>query len=284
MNPSANGNGDAPADAKSPMLLLHGFTGTPVMWNPVLPLLEAHHECHAIALPGHLGGPPFEASGEHVIDSFVDRIELQMDELGIERAHVVGNSLGGWIALELASRGRAITTVAISPAAGWEIGSVQVRRLQRLFTAIQFQLKHFKPLALELAARPRGRMIALRDAVARPQQLPGPLAVQWIEAASQTSCWRTLLEQAPDHNVESTIEPFEGPLRIIWGDRDRILPLEGYSAAHKRHLRGADWVILPGLGHVPMSDDPVAVAEAILEFSTGDAGASLGRGGGSALS
>jgi pimeloyl-ACP methyl ester carboxylesterase len=250
------------------MLLVHGFTGTPVMWEPVLGLLQAHHDCHAIALPGHYGGPPFDESGDNLVHAFVDVIERQMDGLGFKRAHIVGNSLGGWIALELASRGRAISTVALSPAAGWELNSPEVKRVQRLFKAFQYQIEHFKPLALEMAARPRGRMIALREVIAKPRQLPGPLAVQWVQAASETPCWRTLLEQAPNFNVENTVEPFDGPLRIAWGTKDRILPYDRYSVAHKRHLPNAEWVLMNKLGHVPMSDDPELVARTILELST----------------
>lgn len=274
----ANGNGAGGASAgragggKPPMLLIHGFTGTPVMWDPVLPYLEMHHDCVAINLPGHHGGPQFAlpASGS-IVDAFLDDVEAQMDALGWEKAHIVGNSLGGWIALGLAGRGRAVTTVGISPAAGWDLDSPATRRAQRLFKQLQYSLALFKPLALELAVRPRGRMLTMRDAVSYPQRLPGSLAVQWIEAAADTPCWRDLLVHAPDFNVENTVEPFDTPLRIAWGTKDRILPYRAYTPAHKRHFPDAEWVTLEGLGHVPMSDDPALVAKTILEFSTAHA-------------
>lgn len=270
---SGNGNGSGlnggSADgARSPMLLIHGFTSSPVVWEPVLPYLEMHHECVAINLPGHHGGPPFVVPSEgNIVDAFLDDVEAQMDALGWGQAHIVGNSLGGWLALGLAGRGRAISTVALSPAAGWELDSPATERAQKLFKRLQTSLALFKPLALELAARPRGRMLTMRDAVAFPQRLPGPLAVQWIEAAADTPCWRDLLVHAPDYNVENTVEPFDTPLRIAWGTKDRILPLRGYTAAHKRHFPDADWVMLEGLGHVPMSDDPALVASTILEVT-----------------
>jgi pimeloyl-ACP methyl ester carboxylesterase len=266
-----NGNGSGAAGDRSPMLLLHGFTGTPVMWDPVLPLLELHHECHAITLPGHHGGPEMVDDGLSIVDSFVERVERQMDELGLERAHIVGNSLGGALSLELASRGRAISTVAISPAGGWEVDSAEARRLQLFFRMLHFQTKHFKGLAHELVIRPRGRMLALRDAVAAPGRLPAPLAAKWIEAAADTPCFEMLIAHAPTFNVEKTIEPFDSPLRIVWGTRDRILPFDRYAAVIDRHLPHAEWVMLDGVGHVPMSDDPAGVAQAILEFTTAPA-------------
>lgn len=253
---------------KSPMLLLHGFTGTPVMWDPILPYLEMHHECVAINLPGHHGGPTFTDPKDHLAEAFVDVVEERMDALGWDRAHVVGNSLGGWLSLLLANRGRALTTVAIAPAGGWKLHSAETARAQRIFRLMQFQLDHFKPIALELAMRPRGRKLAMRYAMAFPERLPGPLAVEWIEAAADTPAWKLLLEHSPNVNAPTTMDGLEGPVRIAWGTKDRILPFKRYSPGWKAVLPDADWVTLEGMGHVPMSDDPALIAQTILEVST----------------
>jgi pimeloyl-ACP methyl ester carboxylesterase len=262
---AATRNGES---GKSPMLLLHGFTGTPVMWDPVLPYLEMHHECVAINLPGHHGGPPFTDPKNHIADAFVDIVEEQMDALGWERAHIVGNSLGGWLALLLAERKRALTTVAIAPAGGWQLHSAETRRAVRLFNQMHYSATIFKPIALELAARPRGRQLTLRDAVAFPERLPGPLAKQWIEAIVDTPSWKLLLKHSPDVNAPTTMDGLEGPVRIAWGTKDRILPFKRYSPGWKAVLPDADWVTLEGMGHVPMSDDPALIAKTILEVST----------------
>lgn len=261
-------NGKTKASEKPPMLLLHGFTGTPVMWDPLLPFLREHHECVALNLPGHHGGPEFTEPGGHIADAIADRVELQMDELGWERAHIVGNSLGGWLALILAQRRRALTTVALAPAGGWELDSYESRRVIKLFKQMQKGLDHFGPLAIELAKRPRGRKIILRDALAYPERLPGPLAVEWMKAAMDTPAWKILLQYAPVVNAPKTMDGLEGPVRIAWGTRDRIIPFKRYSPGWKAVLPDADWVKLEGLGHVPMSDNPALVAQTILEIST----------------
>jgi pimeloyl-ACP methyl ester carboxylesterase len=65
-------------------------------------------------------------------------------------------------------------------------------------------------------------------------------------------------------------EPFAkmpGPVRLVWGAKDRLLPLRGYSERWRRVLPGADWVVLPEVGHVQMYDDPHAVACSILDFT-----------------
>jgi pimeloyl-ACP methyl ester carboxylesterase len=267
---AANGNGVGAhgESGKSPMLLLHGFTGTPVMWDPVLPYLEMHHECVAINLPGHHDGPPFTDPKEHIADAMVDAVEEQMDALGWERAHIVGNSLGGWLALLLANRRRALTTVAISPAGGWKLNSPESRRTVKLFKQMHYSTTLLEPIALELARRPRGRKLMLRDAVAFPERLPGPLAVEWIRAIVDAPAWKLLLEEAPYVNAPTTMDGLDGPVRVAWGTKDRVLPFRGYSPGWKAVLPNADWVALDGLGHVPMSDDPALIAQTILEIST----------------
>ena len=100
-------------------MCLHGITDTWRTWELVLPALERHHEVLAPTLAGHAGGPPL---GEITDGALADAVELAMDEAGFETAHLVGNSLGGYVALQLAARGRARSVVAFAPAGGWAQG------------------------------------------------------------------------------------------------------------------------------------------------------------------
>src|SRR3712207_9541585 len=88
-----------------PLVCLHGFTDTWRTWELVLPALERRHDVLALTLPGHAGGPPLE--GEVSADAVVDAVERAMDEAGFETAHLVGNSLGGYLALRAAGLGKA---------------------------------------------------------------------------------------------------------------------------------------------------------------------------------
>src|SRR5437879_2777959 len=115
------------------MVLLHGFTDTWRTWTPVLAALEAHHDVFAPTLPGHHGGQTVEPGVEFMLSTMVDLVEAQMDGLGFERAHLVGSSLGGWLCLELALRGRALSVVGVCPAGGWEPGSRHEHSVLRYF-------------------------------------------------------------------------------------------------------------------------------------------------------
>ncbi len=264
-------NGAGPG-GKTPLLLLHGFTGTPLMWEPVRAQLEAHHEVYAPHLPGHYLGPALPDPGANIADALTDTLEEMMDDRGWDRAHIAGNSLGGWAALLLADRGRAISTVALSPGGGWEMNDWAHRRIIKFFKQNQTMIVRTEPLAYELCARPRSRALLMRDAVARPERLHGSLAKQWIRAAARCPSWRVLLEHAPKVNAPKTMDSVEGPVRIAWAELDRILPYKGYSEAWRSVLPDADWTTMPGVGHVPMSDDPELVANTILEVTTAAAG------------
>ena len=101
------------------MLLLHPFMMSQNVWKSVAPLIAetGRYEVFAPTMPGHNGGakgPFFLGSG-----SLADDVERRMDALGWDTAHIVGNSLGGWVAFELERRGRARTLTGIAPAGGW---------------------------------------------------------------------------------------------------------------------------------------------------------------------
>src|SRR3954467_10212641 len=102
------------------MVCLHGFTDTWRTWELVRPALERRHDVLAPTLAGHAGGPPLPR--ELTVDTLPDPLARAMDEGGIETAHIGGNSLGGYMALRLAERGRARSVVALAPAGGWEQG------------------------------------------------------------------------------------------------------------------------------------------------------------------
>jgi pimeloyl-ACP methyl ester carboxylesterase len=129
----------------SPLVCLHGFTDTWRTWELVLPELERHHDVLAPTLLGHAGGPPLE--GEVSAALLPDAVERAMDEAGFDTAHITGNSLGGYVALQLAARGRAKSVVAFAPAGGWAKGDESYKETLGFFAVMQDQLKTAAPHA-----------------------------------------------------------------------------------------------------------------------------------------
>jgi pimeloyl-ACP methyl ester carboxylesterase len=97
-----------------PLLLVHGLGLSWGSWKPVLPLLTSEHHVLALDLPGFGSAPPLH-DRTPIVAALTDAVEAELDRADFDRVHVAGNSLGGWIALELARRNRATSVVALSP-------------------------------------------------------------------------------------------------------------------------------------------------------------------------
>src|SRR5215207_1058950 len=137
------------------MVCLHGFVDTWRTWELVLPALEREHDVLAVTLAGHAGGPAIE--GEVGATALVDAAEQAIDAAGLGQAHLVGCSLGGFVALQLAARGRAKTVVALAPAGGWAPGDESFRETLAFFRTMQDLLKAAVPHADAILATPEGR-------------------------------------------------------------------------------------------------------------------------------
>jgi pimeloyl-ACP methyl ester carboxylesterase len=248
-----------------PLLLIHGFSGTWRNWIPVLPALERRHDVLAVGLAGHWGCAALPEDAEVGVPALADAIERDMDAAGFGTAHLVGNSLGGWLALELATRGRARSVVALSPAGGWEGGRLETLRLRLLFDLMQRTSRQGAGAMASLFARSRFRRLALLRVLEHGDRVPPAEALAMARGSAECPIYWDLFEAIERHGPPDALEGIDVPVVIAWGTKDRIIPDKPYSARLRRLLPDADWRALPGLGHVPMYDDPESIARLILE-------------------
>jgi pimeloyl-ACP methyl ester carboxylesterase len=249
------------------MVLLHGFTDTWKAWRPVLPALAAHHDVVAWSLPGHSGGEPWDRSVPFSTSSAADVLERQMNALGIDRAHLVGNSLGGWMALELAARGRALSVVGVCPAGGWDPGGRQERRAARYFRRNQVLLRRFGPLLPFVARHPSLRRLALRDLVADPRRVSTDDALAMFEGARDCTVADDVLALARSGDPFGRLGPIPCAVTILVGSHDRLLRWPDAYTRMRLMLPDAQWICMQGLGHLPMWDDPLLLAQSILRHT-----------------
>src|SRR3984885_15253333 len=254
---------------RSPMLLIHGFSGTPATWAPLLPALEQHHDVLAPTLLGHCGGPGYLAGSPATPAAMADALERDMDSAGFQQAHLVGNSLGGWLALELAAGGRALSRTAMAPAGGWNHGGPEHRRLLRMFWQDYWSNKLLGRTPAQLMRRRRFRALALRLVVVRPADVPAALAVEMAQASADCAIYLPLLEHLRTSGF-GDLDAIDSPVQIVWGTRDRILRWPGYAERFRRMVPGAKWIELTGLGHCPMLDDAQLTAQTILGLTGAD--------------
>jgi pimeloyl-ACP methyl ester carboxylesterase len=246
-----------------PLVLIHGFSATSGVWQPVLEELERGHDVLAVNLAGHVGGPEIAPGAEVSLGALVDAVERDMDEAGYQTAHLAGNSLGGWIALELAKRGRARSVVAIAPAGGWEARTREEKRLRTLFMRNHKLSSRILPRLDRLMRRPRLRRLLLWQVVSYGDRIPAAAAAQLIRASIGCSVYFELMDAIMRDGPPQSFDGVAVPVLLVWGTRDRILPHKRYSERLRRMLPDAEWVELRGLGHMPMSDDPELVARTI---------------------
>jgi pimeloyl-ACP methyl ester carboxylesterase len=247
----------------TPLVLLHGTNMSWRAWRPVLPLLEPYHRVLAPTLPGHRGGRPVPP-GPATVSSLVDVLCAQLDEAGIDTAHLAGNSLGGWVALELARRGRARSVVALSPAGGYA-SPRDMRRLLRRFR-IGLALGN-RPSLQRLAERPAARRLVLRQVAEHPERLTDAQVTEMFEDAAGCSVIAELLAGVAEGAAFTGFTELPCPVRLAWSAEDRTIPFRRYGRPVLDVLPGADFLMLPGVGHVPMIDDPALVARTILRFT-----------------
>jgi pimeloyl-ACP methyl ester carboxylesterase len=255
-----------------PLVLIHGFTATWRDWKPVLPALEEHHDVLAVGVAGHFDCAPLPQGVEPTIEALVDALERDMDGAGFDTAHLAGNSLGGWLALELARRGRARTVVAISPAGGWEPGSKEERRVVKIFRQAHKITSWLGPRAARMVRRRLGRWLLLRTVVAKPSRISPEEAVYGTRAFVECPIYFDLLEVATRDGPPRDFKGVDCPVLLAWAGKDRTLPMKRYSQRFRELLPRAEFRVLPKTGHVPMSDDPELVARTILDFTARYAG------------
>ena len=251
----------------SPLVLLHGFTDTWRCWELVLPALEAEHEVLAVTLAGHAGGPPIEPDEEPEA-AIVDAVERAMDAAGFETAHVAGNSLGGWISLQLATRGRARTVTTLAPAGGWAEDDPAITETIQYFRTTQRLLQHALPYAEEIAKTPEGRARATEMYVSTAEHLSPELIVHQLNGAAAAPAVMPLIEHAERNGWVLDAAKIECPVRLVWGTEDRILILPGAAVRFREEwVPQAEWIELEGAGHCPQLDHPLEVSQLILDFA-----------------
>lgn len=250
--------------SREPLVLLHGVTDTPRTWELIRPRLEQSHEVFAPALLGHHGGPPY--AGEATPAAIADQLESDLDAAGIGTAHLVGNSLGGAMALELAARGRARTVVALAPAGGWADDDPDRAAVVDFFRTSQELVAKAAPYADSIASTPEGRARALAFMVEHPADVPADLVAHQIAGAADCAIVMPLVERAFAQGWDELSGPVEVPVRIVWGTADKVLRWPTAAVRWRELLPDADWVEMDGIGHLPQLDDPHGTAELILGF------------------
>lgn len=245
-------------------MLVHGIGSQWPAWEPVLDRLAAQRDVIALDLPGFGMSPPLPSGVAPTVPALADSVMELLEQLEVSRPHVAGNSMGGWIALELARRGVVASATALSPAGFWNRREVAYSRASlRLTVRIARALD---PIADRMTASAALRTLLFGQVVARPWRIPAEDAAGALRALARSPAFDATLTVLTAGHFTGGAD-VSVPVTIAWGDRDRLLiPRQAGRAV--RAIPGARLAILEGCGHVPMSDDPERVVQVLLEAST----------------
>ncbi len=264
---SAFAFGEGPA-----VVLLHGLAATKLSFMPLLPSLAERFRVIVPDLPGH--GDSDKRKARYTPAYFADVVVELLDALGVDRATLVGNSMGGRIALEVAAEApdRVTSLVLLAPAVPglpWPFYTWFARALPTGIGRVPL------PLQRRVVTRTLKQLFARPDRLAAAGYLAGVDEFIRVYRSGRAriallSAIRGLAGDAPAAFWDR-MRDVEAPSLILWGVEDRLVP-ERLGRKLAATLRRAELVVLSEVGHVPQFEVPEVTRELVLEFleSLGD--------------
>ena len=255
------GDGDGP-----PVLLIHGLGGRWANWLENIPALAAHRRVIAPDLPGF--GVSEMPAGEISISAHARVLEELCQQLGLQAVVAVGNSMGGFVAAELAvASPDRVDRLVLVDAAGIVPAPHHRARGVALLEVTGFMGARAAAAFRTLAARPRLRRLALGFVAARPHELAADLVHDGL-LAPITPAYRQALHATLgylSHDWGRRLETVRCPTLVVWGDRDAIIPV-GHAEEYARLIPDARSLIISGTAHIPMVERPRTFNRELLGF------------------
>jgi pimeloyl-ACP methyl ester carboxylesterase len=253
--------------AGEPLVLLHGLGESTLGWHPVLGALSGAYDVILLDLPGFGRSPALATGVLPTASALADAVEAELDALGVDSFHVAGYSLGARVAFELATRGRVLSVLAIAPD-GLGTPAERVYQAVALMTG-RIVATMMAPFAGPLTSTGAGRSLFFAGERSRPWRLRAQdsrqLLLDFAQAPAYTSAVLATVVDVPTGLARITC-----PVLILQGTADPLVSVQ--SPRYLALVPHATWRWLPGLSHVPISDDPQQVARLMLSFLESPAG------------
>jgi pimeloyl-ACP methyl ester carboxylesterase len=254
---------EGPRDDPEPIVLIHGTSASLHTWDGWTEALKSQRRVIRMDLPGFgLTGPA--PDGDYRMTRYADFIAALLDQLGVRRAVLAGNSLGGGIAWRTAvQHPERVSRLVLVDASGYPLQSTSVPLGFRLA-----QIEWLKPVMGQLLPR---RMIesSVRNVYADPSKVTPELVDRYYEltlrAGNRESLTQRMKLRETDAQAAGLIPTIQQPTLILWGAQDRLIT-EASGQRFHREIQGSQYVVFDGLGHVPQEEDPARSVGPVLKF------------------
>jgi pimeloyl-ACP methyl ester carboxylesterase len=251
-----------------PVLLLHPFLISQLVWDTVAQQLAdtGRYEVFAPTMAGHHGGPP---SGTWFLSSTVlaDHVERQLDQLGWDTCHIVGNSLGGWVAFELERRGRARTVTGIAPAGGWtRWAPAKFEVIAKFVSGMPFWVlaRFLGPRALGI---PLSRRLATLPVSGSPDGVTDRQLAAIVDDVAHCPAYFQLLVKSLWNPGLLELARTGVPAHLVLCQNDRVFPGPRSHRYFRAQLpAGTRITELDRVGHIPMFEAPDRITSVVTDF------------------
>jgi pimeloyl-ACP methyl ester carboxylesterase len=246
---------------------IHGLAGSWQNWLENLPHFARTHRCVAMDLPGF--GASEMPAHKISIAGYARTVDALLTELGIERAAVVGNSMGGFIGAELAIQFSTwVQRLVLVSAAGL---TIEHQRFEPVLGALRvgknvmaYGTGWLASKADWLARRPRSRHAMFGIVAAHPSRLPGPLVAEQLRGSGKPG-FVDALDALTDYPIRDRLERIQAPALVVWGEDDMLVPVRD-AWEFGELIPDARVVVYADTGHVAMLERPDAFNALVAGF------------------
>ena len=254
------GSGD-----EDPVVLVHGLGGQWQNWLENIPRLAQDRRVIAMDLPG-FGLTPKREDDDVSIPGYGRWVNELCDKLGLEQIELVGNSMGGYIAAEVAiqfpERVKRLVLVSAAGISSAETLQAPILTFGRIATALATNsaARH-----RHLAARPLTRHISLALVARHPRLLKADLAYEGFFKGAGKGGFDDALRACLDYDFRDRLPEVKVPTLIVWGEKDSIIPVRD-ADEFERLIEDSRKVVMKDTGHIPMAERPQAFNDVLVDF------------------
>jgi pimeloyl-ACP methyl ester carboxylesterase len=256
---------EGPRDDPAPIVLLHGTSASLHTWDGWAQALRGQRRVIRLDLPGFaLTGP--SPANDYSLEAYVQVVTALLDQMGVRRFVVGGNSLGGGIAWSLAhALPQRVDRLILVDASGYppESGTTRLNIPLGFRVANMPVLKHLVRYTL-----PRGVVEqSVRSVYGHPEKVTPELVDLYMDMALREGNRAALvrrIEQGYTGKSEN-LKTLTMPTLILWGGKDGLVPPE-FALRFERDIKGSKLVMFDDLGHVPQEEDPARTVAEVKRF------------------